>query len=569
MNKKLSILFLMFGLVFAASFSCQTLPDIPADLVILNAHVLTIDKTNPRAEAVAFKEGKIIAVSSTKALNRFIKTGFTKVIDARGRLVVPGFNDAHAHFGGIDPDYIDLRYITDPAIITERVREKIAESKSGELIRGGRWEHEMFHDKQWPTKELIDSVSPDNPVVLNRADGHSSLVNSYVLRQSNITKDTADPPGGEIQKDKITGEPTGIIKELARRMLKYGDIKVEFSPEELEAEQIREWQAALDMAARLGVTTVHLPPGEFDMLQKFREMGKLTLRAYVGQRLDGLTEDILSRYAELREKYPPEDDWIRFGFLKGHIDGTLGSGTALFFEPFEDEPDKSGLPFQSYEELERIIIAADKMGFQVAIHAIGSLGNNLSLNAIEKAQEINGFRDSRHRIEHAQVLIDEDIPRFARLGVIASMQPTHCITDKRFAEKRIGLERSRGAYAWRRLLDTGARIAFGTDYAVEPLDPLEGLYAAVTRKDRAGELGDGWFPDQKLTMEEAIELYTLGSAYSEFMEERKGIIKKGYLGDVVILNRDLLSIPVDQIMTTKVDYTIVGGKVIYQRTEGP
>ena len=410
-------------------------------------------------------------------------------------------------------------------------------------------------------------MSPDNPVVLSRADGHSSLVNSYVLRQSNITRDTPDPPGGEIQKDPITGEPTGIIKELARRLLKYGAVETDRSPEVEEARQIQEWQAAMDMAARLGVTTIHLPPGDFEMFDKFREMGKLTVRAYVGQRLDGLTEEMLETYAELRKKYPPEDDWIRFGFLKGHIDGTLGSGTALFFEPFEDEPDKSGLPFQSYEELERIIVAADQMGFQVAIHAIGTLGNHLTLNAFEKAREVNGIRDSRHRIEHAQILTDEDIPRFAQLGVIPSMQPTHCITDKRFAEKRIGLERCQGAYAWRRLLDAGAKIAFGTDYAVEPLDPLEGLYAAVTRKDRAGEPGDGWFPDQKLAMEEAIELYTAGSAYAEFMEDRKGLIKKGYLGDVVIFDRNLLIIPDDQIMSAKVDYTIVGGKVVYQRGE--
>ena len=538
---------------------------VPADLVIINAKVVTIDKANPRAEAIAFIGEHIIAVATTKKIERYIDGKTTKVIDAKGRLVVPGFNDAHAHFGGIDPDYIDFRYITDPKIITERVKGKVAEAKPGELIRGGRWEHEMFIDKKWPTKELIDPVSPDNPVVLSRADGHSVLVNSYVLRQSGITKNTPDPPGGEIQKDKKTGEPTGIIKELARRLLKYGAKRAQRTPEEEEVLRIREWQAAFDMAARLGVTTVQLPPGNFEMFQKFRDMGKLTLRAYVGQRLDGLTDEMLQKYVELRKKYPLEDDWIRFGFLKGHIDGTLGSGTALFFEPFEDEPDKSGLPFQSYEELERIIVEADKRGFQIGIHAIGSKGNHLTLNAIEKAREVNGVRDSRHRSEHAQVLIDEDIPRFAELGVIASMQPTHCITDKRFAEKRIGLKRCRGAYAWRRLLDAGARIAFGTDYSVEPLDPLEGLYAAVTRKDRAGEPGEGWFPDQKLTMEEAIELYTLGSAYAEFMEDRKGIIKEGCLGDVVMFDKDLMTIPEDQIMSAKVDYTIIGGKVVYER----
>lgn len=556
-----------FILLLVMVFSqCQkTGPEEVADLVIKNAQVLTIDQNNPRAQAVAFKGEMIIAVASNEVIERYIAEGMTEVIDASQRLVVPGFNDAHAHFGGIDPDYIDLRYITDPNIITEKVKEKVAKSQPGELIRGGRWEHEMFHNKQWPAKELIDSVSPDNPVALNRADGHSVLVNSYVLRHSGITKDTPDPPGGEIQKDEVTGEPTGIIKELARRLLKYGEKKVERTAAEEEEHRWQGFQAALDMAARLGVTTVQLPPGSFTMFRKFQDQGKLTLRAYVGQRLDGLTEEMLAEYAELRKQYPLAGDWIRFGFLKGHIDGTLGSGTALFFEPFEDEPDKSGLPFQAYEELERIIVAADKQGYQVAIHAIGSKGNHLTLNAIEAARRINGPRDSRHRSEHAQILIDEDIPRFAELEVIASMQPTHCITDKRFAEKRIGWERCRGAYAWNRLLDVGAKIAFGTDYGVEPLDPLEGLYAAVTRKDRAGEEGDGWFPDQKLTMEKAVELYTLGSAYSEFMEDRKGMIKKGYLGDVVIFDRDLLTIPPEEIMSAKVDYTIVGGKIVYQR----
>jgi len=237
----------------------------------------------------------------------------------------------------------------------------------------------------------------------------------------------------------------------------------------------------------------------------------------------------------------------------------------MVFEPFEDEPDKTGLPRMTYEELERRVIAADKMGFQIGIHAIGPKANHWILNAFEKAQQVNGKRDSRHRSEHAQILALDDIPRFSELAVIASMQPTHCITDKRFAEKRIGHERCKGAYAWRRLLDAGAKIAFGTDYDVEPLDPLEGLYAAVTRKDRAGEPGRGWFPDQILTMEEAIELYTLASAYAEFMEDRKGMIKKGYLGDMVIYDRDLMTIPPEEIMKALVDYTIVGGKVVYQR----
>lgn len=294
------------------------------------------------------------------------------------------------------------------------------------------------------------------------------------------------------------------------------------------------------------------------------DMGKLTLRVDVAGRLTA-DKDRLKRYDELRKKYPAEGNWIRFGYLRGFIDGTLGSGTMMVFEPFEDAPGKTGLPQMPYEELEHRIRIADSMGFQIGIHAIGPKANRWILDAFEKAIAVNGKRDSRHRSEHAQILTEPDIPRFAELGVIASMQPTHCITDKRFCEKRIGNERSKFAYAWRSLLNADVRIAFGTDYSVEPLDPLEGLYAAVTRKDRMGEEGEGWFPEQKLNMEEAIELYTLGSAYAQFMEDRKGMIKKGYLADMVIFDQDLMTIPEDQIMKAKVDYTIVGGKVVYKR----
>jgi len=537
----------------------------PADMVIKNAKVLTIDKENPMAEAIAFKGEEIVAVTSDKKIERFIKKGKTEVIDADGRLVIPGLNDAHAHYGPVNIDYIELRYITDPKIITEKVREKVAQVDSGVLISGGHWEHEMFFDKQWPTKELIDEVAPNNPVLLSRADGHSVLVNSFVLRNSGITRDTEDPFGGEVQKDPVTGEPTGILKESAKGLIRIGAVRVERTDEEKDERFKAGWEAALDMAARLGVTSIQHPGGgDATTYQKFMDEGLLTVRVDVAGRLTSDKEQ-LHRWDSLRKEYPQDGNWIRFGYMKGFIDGTLGSATMLVFEPFDDEPDKTGLPQMTYEELEARIIACDAMGFQVGIHAIGTKANNWILNAFEKAQEINGIRDSRHRSEHAQILIDEDIPRFAGLGVVASMQPTHCITDKRFCEKRIGYERSKGAYAWRRLLDANAKIAFGTDYSVEPLDPMEGLYAAVSRKDRMGEEGEGWFPDQKLTMEEAIELYTLGAAYAQFMEDRKGMIKVGYLGDVLIVNQDLLTIPEEQIMKTKVDYTIVGGKVVYQR----
>ena len=536
-----------------------------ADLVIINANVFTVDKDNPEAKAIAIKADRIIAVGSDDEIMKYIDPAETKVIDACGRLVLPGFNDAHAHFGPADIDYIELRYTTDQKAITQRVKEKIAGSAKGQLIYGGHWEHEMFTTHEWPSKELIDPVSPDNPVVLYRADGHSVLVNSYVLKASGITSHTPDPFGGEIVKDPVSGEPTGILKESAMSLIKTGEIKVKRSPEEKNE---REWQSyllALKQAAEYGVTSIQIPgPADFEMYDRIRSKGFLSCRIDIGGDLtDNATR--LAAYDRLRKKYPGSGDWIRFGYLKGFMDGTLGSGTAMMFEPFKDAPGNTGLPQMTYEELEKKVLAADARGFQIGIHAIGPRANNWILNAYEKARKINGVRDSRHRSEHAQILTESDIPRFAGLGVIPSMQPTHCITDKRFAEKRLGKEGCRWAYAWKSLADAGAALAFGTDYSVEPLNPMEGLYASVTRKDRNGEAGDGWFPMEKITMEKAIEYYTLGSAYAQFMEGRKGMIKRGYLADVVIVSDNLFSIPPEKIMSVKIDFTIVGGKIVFER----
>jgi predicted amidohydrolase YtcJ len=536
-----------------------------ADLVIINGKVLTIDESNPAAEAIAIRGETIIAVGTTKKISGFIKTGTTKVIDAGGRLVIPGFNDAHVHFGPLDPDYIELRYTTNPSVITEKVKAQVSRSRPGELIRGGHWEHEMFTDKQWPTKELIDKVSPNNPVMLERADGHSVLVNTYVLKASGITKNTPVPFGGEIQKDTLTGEPTGIIKENAVDLIKTGEVKAERTKEEETSRLWKGYLLAMKEASELGVTSIQVPgSADFEAYEKLLKEGFLTSRIDIGR---SLTSDtiLLKKYMVLEKKYPKEANWIRFGYLKGFIDGTIGSGTALMYEPFTDNPKTSGLAMMPYEEFENMVITADRYGFQIGVHSIGDKGNNWTLNAFEKAQQVNGKRDSRHRDEHAQTLSFIDIPRFAQLGVIASMQPTHCISDKKFCDKRIGTERSKGAYAWKSLADAGAKLAFGTDYQVEPLNPMEGLYAAVSRKDRLGENGEGWHPEQKITMKDAIKYYTLGSAYAQFMENRKGMIKPGYLGDIVITDKDLLAIPESEIMKTRVDYTITGGKVVYSR----
>jgi len=554
----------MIAVFISMAFTGCSQPE-KADLVITGGVVITADSLSPHAEAIAVRGNRIVAVGTEKEISRYVDPQSTKVIDAAGRTVMPGFNDAHAHFGPVDPDYIELRYVTDPAVITQKVLEQVERSQKGQLIYGGHWEHEMFTTRQWPAKELIDAVSPDNPVVLRRTDGHSALVNSYVLKQSGITRKTPDPFGGEIMRDPVTGEPTGILKESAMSLIRTGAVKVERTAAE---EREREWRGyllALEQAAGYGITSIQIPgSADFDMYDSIMAAGKLTCRLDIGGEL---TADParLDRYDALRQKYPASGDWIRFGYLKDFMDGTLGSATAMMFEPFADEPGKSGLPQMSYEELEMRVLAADSRGFQIGIHAIGPKANNWILNAYEKARVVNGVRDSRHRSEHAQILTEQDIPRFAALGVIPSMQPTHCITDKRFAEKRIGTERSRWAYAWKSLADSGAKLAFGTDYSVEPLNPMEGLYASVTRKDRKGEEGDGWFPMEKITMEKAIEYYTLGAAYAQFMEDRKGKIREGYLADITILSENIFNTPEKMIMSVKADYTIVDGKIVYER----
>ncbi|MBK7710362.1 MAG: amidohydrolase [Bacteroidales bacterium] len=536
--KNLFILLSIVSMTYFSSCSGQE----KADLVIINGKVLTIDKDNPYAEAIAVRGEKIIAVGSVKEISKLISEGVTRVIDAKGRLILPGFNDAHVHFGPLDPDYIELRYTTDPSVITGKVRAQVEKSRPGELIKGGHWEHEMFVDKKWPSKELIDKVSPDNPVVLSRADGHSVLVNSFVLKASGITKNTPDPFGGEIQKDPVTGEPTGIIKENAESMIITGESKPERTKEEEEARIWQGYLLALSEARELGVTSIQVPGGaDFEAYEKLQKDGLLTSRIDIGGALTADSQQ-LEKYLILAKKYPGTDNWIRFGYLKAFIDGTIGAGPALMFEPFSDNPASSGLSMMPYEEFQNMVITADKMGFQIGVHSIGDKGNNWTLNSFEAAQKANGKRDSRHRDEHTQTLQQSDIPRFARLGVIASMQPTHCISDKKFCI---------------------ASIAFGTDYQVEPLNPMEGLYASVTRKDRLGEDGNGWYPEQKISMEDAIRYYTLGAAYAQFMEDRKGMIKPGYLADIVITDKDLLTIPENEIMKTRVDYTITGGKVVY------
>jgi len=550
-KKSFVLMVIVLFLVYAGTILAQD-----ADLVLKNGKIITIDRFNPRVEAIAIKGEKIIAAGYNSEIENYIDPSGTKVIDLEGKMACPGFNDAHVHFisGGQSLTSLNLRYIASLKKIQEMMKERVEQAEPGEWITGRGWEHSLFPGGKWPTKEILDEVAQENPVMLTRVDGHSCWVNSKALEISGITKYTPNPSGGHINKDPETGEPTGILRETARRLLKMP----RGSTRESTMKAIK---MALEHARKLGVTSIQQLNGGFEYFDELRKNGELTARFSVNMSWTDDPETI-REYKRLQGTY--NDHWIRFGYLKGFADGTLGSGTAALFWPFEDDPTTSGLPLMTQAEFNERICLLDKEGFQIGIHAIGTRSNHMILNAFEEAIRQNGRRDSRHRSEHAQLLIPTDVERFYRLGVIASMQPTHCITDKRFAEQRLGKDRCTYAYAWRSLLDAGVHIAFGTDWSVEPLDPMEGLYAAVTRKDRKGEPGDGWFPKEKLTMMEAIELYTLGSAYATFEEDVKGSLEPGKLADIVVLSQDLMSIPEDQIMNTEVVMTIVGGKIVYE-----
>ena len=532
---------------------------IAPDLVIVNATVRTMDPRTPVAEALAIVGNRIVAVGSTDEIRPLAGAG-TRVIDAGGRLVLPGFNDAHVHFlsGGFSLSSVDLRDAKSPEEMARRLAEFAAKLPKGRWITGGSWDHENWPGAPLPTRQMIDAATPDHPVLVSRLDGHMSLANSLALRLANVTKDTPDPPGGLIVRDPATGEPTGVLKDAAEGLVERVIPPKTF--EEKHAAAI----AATNYAAQLGVTSLaDMSSGaDVGIYQYMLERGELKTRIYAIRSI--MSWDVLAK-AGVRAAFGC--DMLRIGGLKGFSDGSLGSSTALFFEPYTDEPGTRGLLFdQMLPEgamLERVL-GADKAGLQVLIHAIGDEANARILDIYREVAERNGPRDRRFRIEHAQHLRPEDAARFGRQGVIASMQPYHAADDGRWCGKRIGTERSKGAYAFRTLLDGGAVLAFGSDWTVAPLNPLTGIKAAVTRQTLDGRHPDGWIPEQKLTVEEAVRAYTVGSAYAEFAEDRKGTLVPGKLADLVMLDRDIFEIDPATIDQARVVLTVVDGKVVWE-----
>jgi predicted amidohydrolase YtcJ len=552
---------LIFGLPsrFTSVKSMAQTP-LTADLILLNGKIWTGSDARPEAEAVACRGSRVVAVGTNDEVRRLAGPR-TRMVDLQGQRVVPGFNDAHVHFynGGAGLASVQLRDAKSEAEFRKRIQDFAAKSPKGRWILEGNWDHESWSPARLPTRQLIDGVTPDHPVFVQRLDGHMALANSLALRLAGVTRETPNPPGGEIVRD-ARGEPTGVLKDAAMAAV----YRVIPQPDAAQIEEAL--RAAMRYAAENGVTSVQdmsASPEVFAAYQRLLERGELTVRVSGHQPLSEW-----KRLAGVGVRAGFGNEKLKIGALKGFADGSLGSTTALFFEPYTDAPHTRGLPSDEMIPESRMlenIVGADAAGLQVAVHAIGDQANQTVLKMFAEAERRNGARDRRFRVEHAQHLRAEEIKSFARQKVVASMQPYHAIDDGRWADKRIGPERAKGTYAFRSLLDAGATLAFGSDWFVAPMEPLMGIYAAVTRRTLDGKNPQGWVPEQKITVAEAVRAYTLGSSYASFDEKLKGSIEVGKLADLAVLSDDIFSINPAEIERARVVMTVFDGRVIFER----
>jgi len=552
------------GLLCAAAAGCGQGPGPRrADLVVANAKVWTVDPARPRAEAVAIVGERIAAVGTAAEIDAW-RGPATKVIDARGRFVMPGFNDAHIHLieGGMQLDNVDLKDAASFEEFARRIGERAAATPKGEWILGGNWDEQAWTPAVLPAKALIDPVTPDTPVFVGRYDLHMGLANSVALTLAGITAKTPDPPGGAIVRD-ARGNPTGILKDAAMSYVQ------RVIPDATPERRQRALKRALEHMAALGVTSVQdMGPAQADvaLYASAADTGELTARIRVAPAL-ATWVDLAGRGAVK----PLNGAFLRGGAVKAFADGSLGSTTALFFEPYTDAPAARGLladEMQPIDGMRSRLVQADKAAQQICMHAIGDRAISMTLDLFGDVEAANGPRDRRFRIEHSQHVAPGDFSRYAALNVIASVQPYHAIDDGRWAEKRIGPDRIKTTYAFREFLDHKVRLAIGTDWPVAPLDPVLGLHAAVTRATLDGKNPGGWVPAQKITLAEAIEAYTMGAAYAEFQEQDKGSITAGKLADLSILGTDPFAVEPPGLRDLKVDMTIVGGRVVYERKQG-
>ncbi len=549
--------YLLFFLPVLILAACQFTQGGSGDtsLIVINARIWTGDDARPWAEALAIQEDTLLAVGTTTDIQALAGPD-TRVIDAKGQLLVPGFNDSHLHFvdAGFNLTSVQLRDAGTPAEFIRRIAEFVAKQPEGTWILGGDWDHTLW-GSILPDASWIDSVSTRHPILIQRLDGHMGLANSAAMRTAGITATTKDIPGGTIVRDS-TGRPTGIFKDNAMNLI----FSAVDTPSHMA--QDKALGAAMAYVAALGVTSVqHM--GTWDDLATFRRAhaaGTLKTRICAAVPLD-----TWKRLKDTVEAVGRGDRWLRIGGLKGYADGSLGSHTAAMLAPYTDQPKDRGLDVTSIADLYNWTTDADRAGLQVMIHAIGDRANRNVLDVYERIAKENGPRDRRFRIEHAQHIHPDDIPRFGVLGVIPSMQPYHCIDDGRWAEPLIGPQRCRTTYAFRQLIDTKAKPAFGSDWYVAPPSPLEGIYAAVTRRTLDDKNPGGWYPEQKITVEEALRAYTVNAAYATFEENLKGRLRRGMLADFVILSQDIFRISPEKIRDAEITLTVVGGEVVYEK----
>ena len=529
-----------------------------ADLIVTNARVWTVDSAQPTAEAVAIFRDRIVAVGGNSAINVW-RGPRTRVVDAHRHPLLPGFNDAHVHFvsGGMQLDSVQLNDAASKQEFARRIGERARGKRKKEWILGGGWDETKWNPPILPTKELIDPLTPDTPVFVSRYDGHMVLANSLALRLAGITAHTADPAGGVIVRDS-QGNPTGALKDAAM------DLATKAIPPLSHDQRVQAVKRALALAAAVGVTSVqHMNP-EYEDIAVYNELlerGELTTRIYAAPLITGVEDQV-----RIGIRHAFGGPFLRIGALKAYADGSLGSRTAYFYEPYLDQPGARGLLADEMHPLSLMrdrMLRADAAGLQICTHAIGDEAISTVLDLYGQVAEAHGQRDRRFRIEHAQHMATKDFDRFRQLQVIASVQPYHAIDDGRFAEPRIGRDRASRTHAYRTFLEHGVRLAFGTDWEVAPLNPMLTLYAAVTRATLDGKNPSGWFPEQKLTISEAIEAYTMGSAFAEFQEREKGSITPGKLADMVLLTDDILSSEPGKIRDAKILKTFVGGKLVW------
>ncbi|HTR26838.1 MAG TPA: amidohydrolase [Terriglobales bacterium] len=538
------------------------------DLILTGGKIWTENPAQPEAEAVAIAHRQIVFVGSSKdAIG--LKEPETKVIDLRGRRVVPGFGDAHVHFyyGGSSLTSVQLRNAKSREEMRDRIAKFAASRAKGEWILLGEWDPQAWDSPALPTHELIDDVTPHNPVFVNRVDAHTMLTNSLAMKLAGVDRNTPDVAGGVIGRD-AQGNPTGIVIDAAKSLIE------RVIPKPTVPQLAEALYAAQQHAFKFGVTAVHdmgfvgsrAAESSADLFRAYQSLlatGKLKIRTTLYTPLPQW-----QKLANLGVQACFGNDTMQIGGLKGFSDGSLGSSTAWFLQPYTDDATSVGGPSDELSdpaEMRRNLFGGDAAGLQLAIHAIGDRANQIMLDTFEEISLSNGTRDRRFRIEHAQHLQPADVARFPLMKVIASMQPYHCIDDGRWACGRIGKARAKEAWAFRSLLDAGATLAFGSDWWVAPIDPLAGIYAAVTRRPIDGSSPEGWIPEQKISVREAVHAYTMGTAYAAFQDRIKGSIEAGKLADLAILSRDIFAIDPVELADTKVELTIVGGEVVYAR----